>query len=296
MRYGHSEDEGEHFSLENVNAPNTDASKLSNPVLAYAAPDTLHLAYSARPTCAAGACGKIIHRQRTGTGAFTDAEVQGALFAREWPFAMALDSAGAPGFAFFSDDAANLVTLSYVAAGSTQTIATSDVLVDAAAKTPSVSLTLAGEVPRVAFHLLSSANADAQVWYAVKTAGAWSAPFAIPRNGPVGMLDATQWYQAIVSEGGTKVAVVANFQRAGTINQLCGGPKLVRSTDGTTFGMPCHPLETGGMTVHAITQGGLWVTMAAHRANKLTIALDYEQRNNPVPGVAGGGVIVYREP
>ena len=293
VRYARSEDEGEHFSLENVSAAVTDASKLSNPQLQYVGDGTLHIAYSARPACGMGACGKILHRKRVGTGAFTDAEVQGSLAAREWPFALAVDAAGNPAFAFFSDDMAGAVTLSYASMGSTQTIASSTVLVDTAAKIPSVSLTLQGDVPRVAFHLLSATDPDAQLWYAQKTAGAWSTPVAIRRDGPVGMLDGTQWYQGVVSEGGNKVAVVANFQRAGTVGMLCGGPKLTRSDDGVTFPVPCHPRESGGPTVHAINQGGFWVSIAAHRVGKLTIALDYEQRSNPT---IGAGVIVYREP
>ncbi|MBK7858907.1 MAG: hypothetical protein IPJ65_09875 [Archangiaceae bacterium] len=291
VRYAHSEDEGAHFSLETVSAAVSDSSVLSNPVIAYAG-DVLHLAYDARPTCGAGACGKIIHRQRTGSGAFADDEVQGSLKARDWPFAMALTASGEPAFAFFSDDTAGAVTLSYVSAGSTQTIASSTVLVDAVAKTPSVSLTLEGGTPRVAFHLLSATEADAQLWFSEKGASDWSAPVALPRNGPVGMLDSTQWYQAIVFDG-SKVDVVANFARAGTVGQQCGGPKLYRTAPGGTWGQPCHPLEAGGVTVHALNQGGSWVSMAAHKPGKLTIALDYEQRGNPT---IGGGVIVYREP
>ncbi len=294
VRYGHSEDEGEHFSLEDVSAPNTDSSKLSNPVLAYAG-DDLHIAYAAKPTCAMGTCGKIVHRKRTGSaGAWSTDEVQGTLAARDWPFAMALDTAGAPAFAFFSEDVAGMVTLSYAAAGSTQTIATSSVMVDTAAKTPSVSLTLQGDVPRVAFHLLSATNADAQLWYATKSAGAWSTPVALPRNGPLGMLDTTQWYQQIVSEGGNKVAIVANFQRAGTIGQQCGGPKLGRSNDGVAFTV-CHPQSVGSMS-SVIQQGGLWVNMASHRPAKLTMTLTYESNANPSLEPGGGGVLLYREP
>lgn len=294
VRYARSEDEGEHFSLENASAAVTDSSILSNPNLAYSG-TTAHLSYVARPACGMGACGKIIHRTRPGMNGpwGSDAEVQGALAARDWPFAMAVDTAGNPGFAFFSDDMAGAVTLSYASMGSTQTIATSSVMVDAVAKIPSVSLTLQGDVPRVAFHLLSATNPDAQLWYAQKIAGSWSAPVLIPRDGPVGMLDATQWYQAVVSEGGNKVAVVANFQRAGSVGMLCGGPKLTRSMDGASFPTPCHPRESGGPTVHAINQGGFWINMASHVPGKLTIALDYEQRSNPT---IGAGVIVYREP
>lgn len=288
VRYGRSEDEGEHFSLESL--PGT--GQLSNPVLAYAG-DTVHLAHNARHTCPAGTCATVFHGTKMGSGTpFTATEVAGAHDARDWPIAMALSSSGEPGFAFFADDTSGNVTLSYTQAGSTQTIATSDVMVDTMAKIPSVSLTLAGDVPRVAFHLLSSTSPDAQLWYAQKLAGAWSTPVALPRNGPAGMLDSTRWYQGLVSEGGTKVAVVANFAQAGAVGQQCGGPKLYRSADGAAFPMPCHPAEAGGPLVHALNQAGLWVNLAAHRPGKLTIALDYEQRSNPT---IGGGVLLYRE-
>ncbi|MBL8951163.1 MAG: hypothetical protein JNK82_10330 [Myxococcaceae bacterium] len=290
VRYGHSEDEGVNFSLETVSAAVSDGSKLSNPQLAYAG-DALHVAYAARPNCPAGMCGKIIHRTRSGTGAFTDTEVQGALAARDWPFSMALDSTGAPAVAFFSDDMLGAVTLSYYSGGSLQTIATSAAPVDVAAKTPSVSLTLAGDVPRVAYHLLVPTSPDAQLWFSKRASGAWSTPVALPRNGPVGMLDTTQWYQAIVSEGQEKVAIAANFQRALAVGQMCGGPKLGRSTDGATFSV-CHP-RTPGTMASTITQGGLWVNVASHRPDKLTIVLDYETNANPS---IGGGVILYREP
>jgi hypothetical protein len=292
VRYGHSEDEGAHFSLETVSAAVSDGSKLSNPVLGYAG-DTLHLAYDARPACGAGGCGRLLHRKRTGTGAFSDDDVQGSLKSREWPFAMQLDSAGEPAFAFFSDDPSGMVTLSYVSGGSTQTIAQSAVMVDSVAKTPSVSLTLEGGVPRAAFQLLSAINTDAQLWYAEKQAGTWSTPVALPRNGPIGMLDSTQWYQALVAEGGTKVAIVASFTRAGgALGTLCGGPKLYRSLDGTTWGEPCHP-EGAAVTTPAMRLGGLWVNMAAHKPGKLTLGVDYEQRGNPT---LGSGAVIYREP
>jgi len=291
VRYGHSEDEGKTFSLEDINLPNTDGSKLSNPVLAYSG-DKLHVAYAARPACDAGACGKIVYRAR-GPNSTVDTEVQGALAARDWPFAMAVDSTGTAGFAFFSDDTAGRVTLSYASMGSVQTIATTDVPVDTPARLPSVSLTLQNDVPRVAFHL-KLADPNGEVWYAQRVAGVWSTPVFLPRNGPIVMLDSTQWYQAIVSEGGENVAIVANFQRAGAIGQQCGGPKLGRTPNGTGFTV-CHPQSVGSMAP-VINQGGLWVNMASHLPGKLTIALTYESNANPSLEPGGGGVILYREP
>ena len=105
-----------------------------------------------------------------------------------------------------------------------------------------------------------------------------------------------------MADGAGKTAVAANYARtlANPNVLMCGGPKLGRTTDGTTWSSPgmansvCHPLESGGVIAHTFNQAGLWLNLAAHKPGKLTLALDYEARGNLTLG--GAGVVVYREP
>ncbi len=296
IRYAWSDDEGVHWSEESDSAAVTDSSVLSNPVLAMQG-GAVHLAYVARPaTCDAGACGKVIHRTRASPDAgFTDEVASGALPAREWPIALALKSTGESGIAFFSDDATGAPTLSYFDTGAPVTIDSSTAPVTTAGQIPSVTLDLTSDLPSVAYHLLP-ATGDGQLWYAKASSSAgdqWGTPVAMPRNGPPGMLDGTQWYQALAYDGTGTIDVVGNFQnRTATGSQECGGPKFGTSTDGLTWTV-CHPPEHGGVLVHTFDFAGQWVTMASHASGKVTIAFAYDSRANPT---IGGGVVVYRQP
>jgi hypothetical protein len=290
LRYAYSDDEGANFSLETVSG----AAMVSNPVLAFAG-ETAHLAFNAQHACTSGmgTCAAVTHASRAASAmAFTTDAVAGGQEANDWPIAMALDSAGIPGVAFFTNDGMGNTVLSYTAAGSSQMVATSAAVFDSMVKIPSVSLNLQDDVPRLAFHLLSATDADAQLWYAQKKGGAWGTPVSLPRNGPAGMMDGTQWYQGVVSEGGDKVAVVAYFSHTGAALQQCGGPKLYHSTDGVTFPMPCNPPDGRPPGSSVLQQAGLFINLTEHAPGKVTIALEYFETHNPS---IGGGVLVYRQ-
>jgi hypothetical protein len=274
LRLAWSDDEGAHWSQQTVPGGST----ASNPVLAMRGTEK-HLAYL------------------DGTGVSYSHNADGGTYASRmvspvalsWPIAMRVSSTGAPSFAFFGGDPdGGTITLSYVHDNdAAKAIDTSTAAVD---KTPSVSLDLVSDVPEVAYHLLSATNTDAEVWFSKATdatGAGWSTPAALPRNGPAGMLDGTQWYQGISGN-----SVVANFQHRTAVGaQQCGGPKLW--LDATNGSMPCHPPESGGPLVHTFDFAGWWINMATHKTGKLTIAMDYEPRTNPL---IGAGVVVYRQP
>jgi hypothetical protein len=279
LRFGWSDDEGAHWSLMTIAMdPNTVP---SNPVLAMRAGER-DIAYVHG--------GEVRNDKNTGG---TDLDMPMTTTAAvDWPIAMALPSAGDPAVVYFSADDAG-VTLLYQHSPVAQVITTTTATID---KAPSVSLDLTGDVPHVAYHLPSATNPDGQLWYAkaVDTSGtSWSTPVAMPRNGPPGMLDGTQWYQAIAVQMPNTPWVVGNFQnRTAVTAQQCGGPKLGLSSDGSNW-MVCHPPEGGGPLVHTFDFAGWWLNMASHKSGKVTIAFDYETRTNPL---IGGGVLVYRQP
>jgi hypothetical protein len=286
IRHAWSDDEGAHWSEEVVSGAQSEGATKSNPALVMSGAQ-LDVAYVSN--------GVVIHRQRQGSGAFTDATLgQGV---PDWPIGLAVSPTGGAELAYFTaDDAGTALWFSNGSNGQVQ-IDSSTAAIDTAAKTPSVSLDLQGNIPKVAYHLPSDTNVDGQLWYSVASdpvGMTWSAPVALPRNGPPGMLDGTQWYQAITIDGAGKTAIVGNFQNRTAIGaQQCGGPKLGTSSDGMAWTV-CHPIEAGGPLVHTFDFAGWWVTMASHAVGKLTIAFDYETRTNPL--LPGGGVVVYRSP
>jgi hypothetical protein len=271
LRLAWSDDEGAHWSQQTI----TGGSTASNPVLAMRGTEK-HLAYLDGTG--------VSYSHNADGGSYTSRVVSPA--ALSWPIAMRVSSTGSLSFAFFAGDPdAGMVTLSYV--HDTDAAKSIDISAVAIDKTPSVSMDMVSDVPRVAYHLT---NPGAELWFskAVDAMGsAWTTPLGLPRNGPAGMLDGTQWYEAISGN-----SIVANFQyRTAVGAQQCGGPKLY--LDGTNGSMPCHPPESGGPLVHTFDFAGWWINMATHKTGKLTIAMDYEPRTNPL---IGAGVVVYRQP
>jgi hypothetical protein len=159
---------------------------------------------------------------------------------------------------------------------------------------PSVTLTFSGAVPHVAFHLrrvapLATNDNTDELFYAVATdatASTWKAAVPIPRNSDgMGRFHSTKWYQAIAIDAGGRVSIAADFAAVGGVS-LCGGPKLARSANGTTFDT-CAPGAT------PVQFAGDWLTMWPHKAGKQTLVFHYDQRANPS---LKAGVIMWREP
>jgi len=292
VRLATSDDEGATWSLELASAANPTGHALGDPGLAMAG-GTVHLAYwEASARCGGAQCGTIVYRSRASGGAFVDQQAPltaGGEGNMTMPLSLALDSAGKPGLAYFVDSSAQAtVTLAFWRPG---TAAATPVFDSGSATdaTPSVSLAFQGDKPRVAYHL-NGTDPVVQLRYqaASDAAGAtWAAPVGMPRNGTVAKPETTRYFQSLALGPADKVAIVAAFTAALDVPQMCGGPKLARSDDGTTFTV-CSP--DGG---RFLGFAGTWASMVRGSSNKLTIAFLYETTTSLV---LGPGVVIWREP
>lgn len=307
IRIATSADEGVTWSLETASLANPAMHKLAYPVLAMA-DNVTHLAYvetDVQGACAAADCGQVVYRKRTGKAAFADVispANAGTELTQAMPIAMALDSAGNPGLAYFVGPAP-VSALFWRPTAPAVTHKVGDSGGAPIVRTPSVALTFAGGTNgKVAYHLPSlvtdggvaadggTAVADAQLVYGAASDAAgttWTA-VGIPRNGILPTLEGTQWFQAIAVDSAGKIAIAANHQSGAVPQQCTGGPKVATSTDGTTF-TTCR--AEGGATA---TWGfaGTWINAGFHKTGKLTLAFTNENPSHPLKA----GVIVYRQP
>jgi hypothetical protein len=292
VRLATSDDEGVTWSLELASAANPNGHVLGDPRLAMAG-GTTHLAYwEAGARCAGAQCGTIVYRTRTDASAFTTQTAPltaGGEGNMTMPLALALDSAGKPGLAYFVDSSNSAtVTLAFWRPGAGAATAVFDSGTQADA-TPSVSLAFLGDKPRLAYHL-NGTDPVVQLRYqaALDAAGTnWAAPVGIPRNGTVAKPETTRYFQSIAVGPADQVAIVAAFNASLDVPQMCGGPKLARSSDGTAFTV-CSP--DGG---RFIGYAGTYASVARSSNNKLTIAFLYETTTSLV---LGPGVVIWREP
>ncbi|MBI3183196.1 MAG: hypothetical protein HYZ28_13750 [Myxococcales bacterium] len=290
VRLATSDDEGANWTLETASGANPNARPLTDPALGMAGGQTYLAYHEAQRRCAGPACGSVILRSRTGTGAFSDSEaplVGGAEAQLPMPIALALDSSGKPGVAYFlhSSASATVALGLWRPAGGATKVIDSEGVADA---TPSVSLAFAGTLPRLAYHLAGSDPA-AQLRFSAATDAAgtsWAPAVAIPRNGSVSDPEGTRWYQAVAAQG-AKVSIAANFAIATQPSQSCGGPKLARSSNGTDFTV-CSP--DGGKVFGF---AGLWANLRYSSGGKLTLAFLYDSKANPT---IRPGVVIWREP
>jgi hypothetical protein len=289
IRLATSLDEGTTWSLDSGSGSNT-ADVLSNPVLTMRA-GTVHLAYHhLRLGCSVPYCGSVSYRKRSAGGAFT-APSSPSGSARWGPLAMALDSAGEPGLAYFQGELPSAtVQLMYWSPGGSPTLiadsqgVASDPTI--AEQRPSVSLTYVGRVAHLAFHL-RTADPVGQLWY-VKEAASW-APVAIPRNGTANALEETRWYQALAVDDTGRIAIAAQFARTTGQPQMCGGPKLARASATAGF-LTCAP-----DSARTFGYAGASVNLAWRAPGKLVMAFPYENRANPALNNKAG-VVLWWEP
>ncbi|MBX7114449.1 MAG: hypothetical protein K1X64_08975 [Myxococcaceae bacterium] len=299
IRLATSADDGETWSLDIASDSNAGADALTSPVLAMNGAE-MHLAYhQANVGCSFAGCGAVKYRKRTGSNPFaaaTSPAVQGAGTARAASVALALDSAGTPGVAFmYGNEDGSDVRPMYWRPGEAQATAImpSNLAVNAWA-TPelrnSVALAYADLVPHVAFHLRTS-QADGLLWYTTMPSGSqtFSAPLAVPRNGGVGMLDETRWYQAISVDAQGNIAIAAQFAKTTGQPQMCGGPKLTRGslTNGWVTCAPDNQRKFG--------YAGASVNLARRTSGRLVLAFPYENRANPSLNNKAG-VVLWWEP
>jgi hypothetical protein len=286
VRLAVSDDEGANFSLSTV-SDEPRAALMASPALALH-DGAAHLAWMQGSD--------VMYRKRTGAGAWVDQSPGSGVVLTGRTLALALDSAGNPGIAYFATVAGSSAELVFWRPGSSPvTVATADGLdLSAADREPSVSLTFDGTTPHLAYHLrklapLATADDTTELWYAKATdSGAtWASPVAIPRtvDGTGTAWHSTQWYQAISLESTGRVSIAANWQAVGT-PAACNGPKLARSTNGTSFDT-CSPAAT------PVQRAGQWISMWSHKPGKQTILFHYEPRANPS---IRAGVVMWREP
>jgi hypothetical protein len=293
IRLATSSDEGANFTLEMANAVSAGVA-VSDPQLAMAG-GVVHLAWFQG--------GSLLYRTRTGTGAFTDVQVPltpGMAAFVPGPLSVAVDAAGHVGLAYFESPnlaPMSVATLAFWRPGAQPTVVADSGAVDVLSgsdRLPSVSLSFAGEAPRLAYHLrkvlpLASADDTTELWYAQASdpSGAtWAAPVGIPRNGDTVTFNSTRWYQAVAADATGRAAVAADFVTAGFTPAQCGGPKLSRAPDGATF-TTCSP---GTSPVH---YGGDWISLWSHAPGKLTLLFYYDTRTT---ASLKGGVVMWREP
>lgn len=285
IRLGLSEDDGLNWSLET--ASTSAFTRVSNPQLVLHDGRT-HLAYVEDD--------KVVYRTRAGKALFQEQTVPlvgDATLHLALPISMALDDAGNVGLSYFVGTPGTRLAFWRPGAATATQIADAALIDNAApAKKPSVTLTFLGALPRVAYHLLTSAEVTApQLWYAAASDAAgttWGTPVGIPRFGALAAPEGTHWYQGLAVDA-DRVFVAAFFGLTpSTPLQQCRGPRTSVSTNGTAF-TTCSPDGT------TFGFAGQWINVARHAAKKATIAFFYNSRANPAMG-AKPGVILWREP
>lgn len=305
IRLATSDDEGANFSLTTVGMdPGTQDP--SNPQLALRNAAT-HLAYVTSTE-------QVVYRSRVqSTGTFTEtvAPVTPGQATSIGPIALALDATGAPGLSYFTKGASFRATLAFWRPGTpTPSVIASSEMTDVLmpeARRPSVSLIFSGTVPRVAFHLLRAdpvemmplpgmtervTDSNSELWTRTATDASgtmWSAPVGMPRTGNMASMrfNSTQWYQAVVAQQNGALTVAGAFLSKGTTNTICGGgPKIAKSTDGSTF-MTCAPNNT------PFTFAGEWLSMFSHAPDRVTVVFFFDRR---VSDQLSGGITMWREP
>ena len=281
-----------------MNLPNASSHLLSNPSIVLRN-GAIHVAYfEAEAPCGMPECGQVIYRrQAAGATTFTDATSPvpaGTDVTLARPFSLAVDSAGNAGLTYFAGPlaaGAGPVSLLFWRPSGTTTTQVADSGPGLIPRTSSVSLTFSDANPRVAYHLPLSTSVTGQLWYGAATdaMGSTFTRVEIPRNSAGSTFEGTSSFQAIALDPTGKLAIAASHVGP-SVDQGCkGGPKVARSSDGTTF-VTCRP-DTGSNGVFGFA--GLWMNAAFHKADKLTLAFTYETNANPL---VTGGVIVFRQP
>ena len=280
VRLAVSDDEGTNFSLSTVSdVPR--AALMSNPALALQGGNT-HLAWIQGSD--------IMYRRRIGAGTFMD-QTPGAVISGGKSLALAVDSGGNAGVAFFVSVAGTSADLAFWRPGSAANVIASADMLDLSVPefAPSVSLTFVGTTPHLAYHLRKLADATAtELWYlkATDSGTTWATPIAIPRNSSSATeFHSTRYFQALTLEPSGRVSVAAPWSAIGTQTN-CNGPKLSRAPDGVLF-TTCSPMGS------PINRGGDWINLWTHKTGKQTLVFHYDSRANPS---IKAGVVLWREP
>ena len=280
VRLAVSDDEGANFSLSTVSdVPR--AALMSNPSLGLHG-GTAHVAWIQG--------NDIMYRKRIGGGTFVDQSLS-AVVSGGKSLALAVDSAGNAGVAFFVSVNVTSADLAFWRPGSAANVVASADMLDLTATgfDPSVALTFVGTTPHLAYHLRKLADVNAtELWYLKSndTGTTWAAPVAIPRNSSSATeFHSTRYYEALAIEPSGRVSVAAPWSATGTQTN-CNGPKLARAPDGVSF-TTCSPMGS------PIQRGGEWINLWTHKTGKQTLVFHYDARTNPS---IKAGIILWREP
>jgi hypothetical protein len=281
VRLAVTDDEGTNFSLSTVS--DVSAALQSSPVVVLQG-GVAHVAWLQGSN--------VMYRKREGaSGSFTDLSLGSAVTATGRSLAMAVDSAGNPGLAFFVGVNVTSADLAFWRPGtSANAIASADMLdLTTMERNPSVAITFVGTTPHLAYHLRKLADAEAtELWYlkATDSGSTWATPVAVPRNTSTNGTHSTRFYQAIAIEPSGRVSIAAPWSATGTQTN-CVGPKLARSTDNGASFATCSPQSS------PVQREGGDINLFTHRLGKQTLVFFYNSRANPS---LKGGVVMWREP
>lgn len=179
------------------------------------------------------------------------------------PSELRLDATGAPGVVYIAADQAQTYNSQIVyykvgtPGGGVVVFDSNDIQNDS----PSASLAYDGTKPRVAAHLGADPSTSYDMRFSSSTDGVtWTAPEALPRDHD----DETAWYQSLAI-GSAGQAAVAAYVNSGSGNATCGSPRVLRSTDLTTWSV-CGADAT---SMHGID--GKWVQAYYPPGDKLSL-------------------------
>lgn len=225
-----------------------------------------HLAYVQEwQLCTVGNCAGAYYITRTGnSGAFTRTalDLPMTIAARTAPVSIALDGSGAPAVSYFGKEAAGYNTpLYFVRPGSSAVKVTDSMNVQN--DVVSQSLVFDGTKPRIAHHLVATANATYDMRFSTSNDGMNWSTNPLPRGG--GMQQSSA-FEALAIDSMGAHAVAANWTQ-GPANG-CSGPILIRSMDAMTF--------TGcGPDPKTFGPAGSWVNLSYGSDRKLRMAFAY---------------------
>ncbi len=242
--------------------------------------------------CGTSGCSRIRVSSGTGSGSWNDVRVPepgGAGGATQVPVGFALDSAGQPGLAFWSDPDTNGSSASSVLGfgrpGNLATVKVADTN-NVQNDNPSVALAFHGTNPVVAFTAQLDPNADAAVWVSPSPDGGltFAAPDKVP--GDHSALPGSATAEVISSSGEGAIAYESG---GGAGDATCGNPKLARSSD-LSIWTTCSSDDNNSKAVT-----GSYVSVRFAGNDKLYMSF-VNDGSSSTPPELGSGVWLWREP
>lgn len=200
------------------------------------------------------------------------------------PITVALDSAHKPAVAYLvAPETAYNTQVAFWRPGTLTAVKVTDTA-NAQNDAPTLAMTFEGTAPRVVGALyVAPASTEGLVFVKSADGITWDAPQTLPTDNG----DPTTEFVSIASDGKGHLDVSANGGDNGS-DGVCGGPKLARSADGTTW-------TTCGADTAKTHSGtsGLYLTSAFDPNGKLYIAFKVTDNSNDT---LSRGVAMWHEP